>query len=221
MPDDSGWTASFDGPFVPVVVAIAAHNCGVVYFADNTGLALDNALQNAGIGDCAALAPPPIDANSVDPRRISVGDLVGIAFDRARSLVTTPQLALAPATRGLTGLASFFWLTEEPNSVAATAEVPGFTVTAEARPVQYVWTFGDGSSTTTSHHGRPWTKRQRGNIRHMYETKGRYDLTVEVVYEARWRSGTGTWQPLGYFSTSATQPYRVQEMTAVLTRSRR
>jgi hypothetical protein len=148
-------------------------------------------------------------------------DLLPAAFDKARDLAVSPTIEIAPARLGLTGLASFFWLAEEPPIVSATAEVPGLSVTAEATPVRYVWHFGDGSNLVTDHPGRPWTFHRPGNVAHTYETKAIYDLTAEVVYEARWRTNGGPWQPLGFFSTADSTDYQVQELIAVLARSRR
>jgi hypothetical protein len=136
------------------------------------------------------------------------------------SLAPDPELDMAPARIGLTGLPSFFWVGNELRPVSATAGVPGITVTAEARPVTYLWDFGDGHDTSTDHPGRPWTETHSGNITHLYETKGGYETTVEVIWAARWRVNDGAWQDLGYFSTSDTADYPVREMIAVLVRRR-
>lgn len=132
-----------------------------------------------------------------------------------------PELEIAPAQLGLTGLDSYFWLAEEPRPISAIAQVPGLEVTAEARPVQYVWDFGDGDERVTDHAGRPWTPTRDGNVAHLYESRGRYDLGVEVIWQARWRIGGGGWQHLGYFSNSDTTSYPVRQMVPVLTRSPR
>ncbi|HYO60293.1 MAG TPA: PKD domain-containing protein, partial [Actinomycetota bacterium] len=124
----------------------------------------------------------------------------------------------APARLGLTGLRSYFWVGDDLEPVTATAGVPGLTVTAEARPVRYRWEFGDGTNRTTQHPGRPWTRARDGNVGHLYETKGRYEPSVTVVWAARWRIGRGPWADLGYFSTSGSTDYRVRQMIAVLVR---
>ena len=53
-----------------------------------------------------------------------------------------------------------------------------------AIPTSFAWDFGDGARTTTHHHGRPWTRRRPGNIGHVYETRGRYDVTATIVFVA-------------------------------------
>jgi hypothetical protein len=136
------------------------------------------------------------------------------------SLAEAPQLEMAPGSIGLTGLDSYFWLVREPRAVSATAAAPGISVTAEAHPVQYAWRFGDGGKQTTAHPGRRWTRRRAGNIAHMYETRGRYTVEVDVIWEARWRIGAGAWMPLGYFSNSDSDRYPVRQVRSALTRDR-
>ena len=123
---------------------------------------------------------------------------------------------MAPARVGLTGLESYFWLAGEPQPISATARAGGLSVTAEAAPIQYVWTFGDGADVVTDNPGRPWTRATPGSIGHLYETRGSYDVSVEVVWEARWTTGTGGWQPLGFFSTSDTSTYPVRQVQSRL-----
>jgi hypothetical protein len=91
-------------------------------------------------------------------------------------------------------------------------------VTAQARPVQFVWDFGDGADKVTTTSGRKWKRRRAGNIAHTYETRRHYRIGVEVIWQARWRIGGGAWQPLGYFSNSDARRYRVRQIIAVLTR---
>ncbi len=220
VPDDLGWVgSSSSGVLQPV--ALAAHNCGVLYMGGNAGLSLGDPLQSGGASDCAALAPPLVRPGDIDPAAPEAPDLAAIAFERARDFADVPELALVPSTRGVTGLRSFFWLRETPATVSATASAGGMSVTAEAYPVTYTWSFGDGASVTTYGPGRAWTKNRPGSIGHLYETKGRYEVSVEVLYEARFSVNGGPWQPLGYFSTSDQQPYPVHEVIAALTRSRR
>lgn len=170
-------------------------------------------------GQTCALAPPPdinLERPRQRPRRPSPEEIAQQLRDRAIALAPRPVLRITPGRRGLTGLASYFWLRERPRTIQARASVFGLVVTAEARPIQYVWTFGDGSDRVTTHHGRRWTRTRRGNISHTYETKRRYTVRVEVIWEARWRVGFQPWRPLGYFSNSDSDRYRVRELKPVL-----
>jgi hypothetical protein len=90
-------------------------------------------------------------------------------------------------------------------------------VTAEAYPVRYVWNFGEGGERTTTDAGRAWSRKRPGSIAHFYETKGSYEVGVQVIYEARWRAGNGAWNALGYFSNLDSRLYRVREVRAYLT----
>jgi PKD domain len=153
-------------------------------------------------------APPPVAP--------SPSDIARSAFDRAISLAPSPELSVAPADIGLTGLDSYFWLEDPPTAISASAGVPGLTVTASASPVQFVWDFGDGNDKVTETSGTPWTPHSDGDISHLYETKGIYDLSVEVIWAASYRINGGPPTSLGYFSTSDTRTYPVREMVAVL-----
>lgn len=174
-------------------------------------------------GQTCVLDPPPRPsvADTRPPRRPPSPEAVARRLaDRAIRIAPRPQLRLAPGRRGLTGLPSYFWLAQRPRRIQAAAGAGGVTVTAQARPVQYVWTYGDGTDAVTRRPGRRWTRARAGSIPHTYETKGRYDLTVEVIWHARWRIGAGGWRSLGFFSNSDTRGYRVRSIVPVLVRAR-
>jgi PKD domain len=135
------------------------------------------------------------------------------------AMAPEPELAMAPAGVGLTGLDSYFWLSSGLSPITASAAAGPVTVVAEARPVQYNWAFGDGREKVTDHSGRRWTRRRAGNVTHLYESTGAYDMSVEVTWEARWRMGAGPWQHLGYFSNEDQVVYPVREMVSFLVRS--
>lgn len=126
---------------------------------------------------------------------------------------------MAPDAIGLTGLESYFWLSDPVGPVRAVAQVPLVTVVAEAAPDHYLWRFEPGAELMTEHPGRPWTKSRPGNIGHNYETKGHYDVSVEVVWRARWRIGDGEWRGLGFFSTIDSRSYPVREVIPMLTKT--
>ena len=175
-------------------------------------------------GGLTCFVPPPPRpelSNARPPRRRPTPDEVARRLtDRAIRLAPRPQLRFAPGRRGLTGLPSYFWLGEPPEPIVARAGVGGLTVTAQARPVQYIWNYGDGQDKATRRPGRRWTKKRPGSIHHTYEAKARYAVTVEVIWQARWRIGTGAWQSLGYFTNSSTRTYRVRSIAPVLVRAR-
>lgn len=208
---------------LPAPVAISAHNC--IPRTDPRGISLSFEFAEGTAADCLSFvspAPAP-DRGRPNPRRPQRPDpeqLAEAAFDRVISLAPGPDLGVAPARIGLTGLPSYFWVANDLRPIRATAGVRGLTVTAEARPVRYLWDFGDGNDRLTMHPGRPWTKTKRGNVGHVYETKGRYEPSVEVVWAARWRVNEGPWRALGYFSTTGSTDHPVREIVAVLVRRR-
>lgn len=170
---------------------------------------------------CVLPPPPKPQVGDAPRRRPPTPDEVARRLaDRAIALAPRPRLRFAPARRGLTGLPSFFWLAERPRPITATAGVGGLLVTAQARPVQFVWNYGDGTDAATRGPGRRWTKRRAGTIKHTYEGKGRYTLEVEVIWQARWRIGTGEWLSLGYFTNSTSRDYRVRSIVPVLVKPR-
>lgn len=173
-------------------------------------------------GQTCAIDPPRPSVGVDRPRRRPPApeEIARRLTDRAIRIAPRPELRLAPGRRGLTGLPSYFWLARRPRRIEASATAGGVVVTAQARPVQYVWTYGDGSDEATRRSGRRWTRKRNGTISHTYETKGRYRLVVEVIWHARWRIAGGAWRSLGYFSNSDSRAYRVRSVIPVLVRSR-
>ena len=160
--------------------------------------------------------PPGGGPNPPAPPLPSPEELAQVAIDQALAAAAIPELRLAPSAVGLTGLDSFVWLANRPEPIEAVASVPGLTVIAQARPVQYVWDFGDGATAVTSHPGRPWSSQQPGDIAHLYEVRGAYAVGVEVIWSARWQVAGGPWVDLGFFSTSGSQAYAVRQVVTRL-----
>ena len=209
-------TPSLRAPEFPSVVgsSICSSAGGVVRFSVVGGV------------DCHARVTPTRDRPDNERRRrrrapkVSPEQLASIAYDRARSLAPEARLEVTPNGVGLTGLPSYFHLDSPPQPITATASAGGVTVTAAAQPVQYVWDFGDGRNSVTTHSGRPWSRKRPGNVDHLYERVGRYELAVEVIWQAQWRVNGGPWQPLGYFSTSDSRSYPVHQVRSALVRRR-
>ena len=210
----SGW----DGPPVLTIGGVqVASVCGGAPGDNRTLLFADNI---AGSGCLLGFAPAEPGPGGGGPGGGggNPGPSPGRIIDRVIELVAAPELELAPAEVGLTGLETYVWI-DPPEDVAVTAVAGGTSVQARAFPSQYLWDWGDGDDTLTYHSGRSWTKRRPGTIEHVYETRGRYDLSVEVVWEAQWRIGGGPWQPLGFFSLADTIDYPVRQIQARLTRT--
>ncbi|MGH2750088.1 MAG: hypothetical protein ACRDK3_04340, partial [Actinomycetota bacterium] len=142
----------------------------------------------------------------------------GRILDRVIERVAAPELKLAPGEIGLTGLETYVWI-DEPAPVSVRAAAGATTVEARAFPTQYFWDWGDGADTLTYHWGRKWSRYRPGSIGHLYETRGRYQLSVEVVWEAQWRIDGEPWRALGMFSLGDTVDYPVRQIQSRLTRT--
>ena len=210
--------AAADTPTVAHVTVDPSNRCS----ATNLGSGFSYSFAN-GV-ECASFSAPvpgkPVRPPARRPRAPSPEEVAARLFDRAVALAPRPELEVAPSRVGLAGLRTFFWLDETPQPIVATAAAGPTTVTAVADPVQYLWDFGDGGDRLTESSGTSWSPRRRGSIGHVFQASGRFDLDVEVIWQARWRSGGGAWQPLGYFSTSDSRPYAVREVLAWLVRQR-
>ncbi|CAN5772911.1 hypothetical protein BH18ACT15_BH18ACT15_14080 [soil metagenome] len=232
---NSGSSAGASGKLkvVNVPVVIGARNCAPIYGTAREGLSYQ--VAPSGSSDCMSFVvlpsgrPAPTqpskpskgngDKGGSAPEPPSYAQLAQLISERVIALAPAPSIAAAPNEIGLTGLDSFFWLAEPLAPVTATAEAPGITVSATASPVRYEWSFGDGGALTTDGPGRPWRAGRPGDISHLYETKGRYDVSVTVVWAARWQIGDGPSQPLGLFATSGSRAYPVREVVSRLTQS--
>lgn len=226
-----GFEPTGSGSSRPVRLSVQSGGVTLTENIDTSGV-INNRCSAANLGDgfsysfadgveCASFAAPGSEqvVKKGKKRRPPSPEQVALALaDRAIALAPDPRLEVAPGRVGLTGLESFFWLSDPPAPIRATAAAGPVTVTAEARPTQFVWDFDDGSDKVTYNPGRRWTKWREGSIGHLYETSGRYDLSVDVVWEARWRIGGGTWRHLGYFTTSDSRRYPVREVIAMLIR---
>ncbi len=83
---------------------------------------------------------------------------------------------------------NFYTTTTEP--VAKAIDLLGQTVTLEATPSQFTWTFGDGESLTTSIPGAPYPDL---DVTHNYLLKGDYLPALSTTYSGRYKIGDGPW----------------------------
>ncbi len=106
---------------------------------------------------------------------------------------------------------------------AVSVSLRGYSVTARARAARFRWITGDGASYTTTTCGREPDAEGDGSeaaVQHTYETKGRYEVRLEVgwfgsyTFSGRGQRGTGS---LGGVGALSSRPYRVIEVISVLT----
>ena len=100
-----------------------------------------------------------------------------------RALAEAPWPAsttgLDPYVDGLTGLETRVWSTTLPAQPISVG-VGNSTVVGTAVPVLYRWHMGDGTSVTAAHPG----SAQSPAATHVYETKGDYEVVLEIEWQA-------------------------------------
>ena len=130
--------------------------------------------------------------------------------------VGLPELRtkVQPADRTLVNLDTIFWTDPQPVDLQLT--ILGQAVDVVAAPTQYHWVFGDGASMTTSSPGAPYPDK---SVTHRYpDAHVIVEPHVEVVYGARFRVGSGSWQDIDGTVTTVgpATPLRVAEATPLL-----
>ena len=124
-----------------------------------------------------------------------------------------PQAALLiqpPQGETLVNFDTNFYTT---TTAAATQSTPllDVTVTIEATPTTYTWSFGDGSSRASHDPGAAYPDLR---ITHRYLRKGLVQAQVDVTYTGRYRFDDGDWQPLPDTLTVAGTPQQLRVLTA-------
>jgi hypothetical protein len=146
----------------------------------------------------------------VDPRAIAERLVRDLPYPAA-------TIGANPTGRGLTGLASWFWVegyTAAP--VTDTVRAFGLTVSVEAVPASVSWDFGDGTTARGLGLGTP--PPGRSDVQHVFETRGGPTVRVRAVIRlaVRWRAGAGPWATLDPVTRTAVLDYPVVESRAVL-----
>jgi hypothetical protein len=124
-----------------------------------------------------------------------------------------PQAALLiqpPQGETLVNFDTNFYTT---TTAPATQSTPllDVTVTIEATPTTYTWSFGDGSSRASHDPGAAYPDLR---ITHRYLRKGLIQAQVDVTYTGRYRFDDGDWQPLPDTLTVAGTPQQLRVLTA-------
>lgn len=169
-----------------------------------TVLADENVDGNSTIVDavCAVEAPPPPPP---PPSPDEVWQFVPLA---------EAGLGINPAGDGLTGLETWLWHEGPASEVSVAPTLRGYGLVVEAKPVLYRWDMGEGSIYSSPSPG----SEDQPAANHVYETKGDYEVTMEVVWEGTYEfsgfgvSNTGS---LGSVTVTRSREYHVAEARAV------
>lgn len=124
------------------------------------------------------------------------------------------EVRVQPAGRTLVNFDTNFYA--EPEAFERRLTLLGQGVEVRAEPVEFAWTFGDGTTDATNSPGAPYPDLE---VTHAYTDA---DVTVEpsvdVTYSAQFRVGDGEWQEILETVTIGGSPVslRVVEATPVL-----
>jgi len=219
---------TFQGETVECADAFGWYGDGGCYYGKDPGgflpaqqwikSCIDPATGNVNrVGVVLLLSPP-----------VSLETVVRQAMSRLR--IPRPTIAASPdLTADQVVQVPVWWWVEpgvwQPRS--ATAAVPGIAITVTATPKRIVWDAGDGTSTTCTGPGTPWTATyvptaDSPTCGHRYVTTSRTapggDFTVRasMTWSIAWAGGglSGTEPDV---TTTATAQVRVTELRAVIT----
>jgi hypothetical protein len=117
----------------------------------------------------SASTPAP---GAARPARPAVSPVVVAERVAARLSLAAGQIQASPRTEGLTGAASWFWLSPTTSTRSLSVALGGERVTVTATPQSVRWSFGDGTNLT----GGPGVAYRPGTapagaVRHIYQTR--------------------------------------------------
>jgi hypothetical protein len=128
------------------------------------------------------------------------------------------DVAVRPAARGVTGIASLFWVEGYDGApVERRVDELGVVVDVVVALDSVAWDFGDGTRLENAGLGQAWPARS--SVRHTWSRSssagGRWPVVAEVTLEASYRVDGGPWQALAPLRRRAELPYAVHEVEAV------
>ncbi|WP_350278966.1 hypothetical protein [Kribbella sp. HUAS MG21] len=154
---------------------------------------------------------PEVRPTTPVPREITWEDVRSETKD-----VMFPALTVRVQPRGRTLVNLDTIVYTDDNGVTANwVTVLGRPVLVEATPRKFIWSFGDGTSVTTTSPGKPYPSKE---ITHKYMKVASVNLTVTVTYTARFFVSDAGWRNVdGLVSiTGPATPLQVREAVPVL-----
>jgi hypothetical protein len=124
------------------------------------------------------------------------------------------QVRTQPHDKTLVNFDTIFYA--KPQTLTRTITLLGQRVAVEARPSQYNWHHGDGTTATTTDPGAPYPAK---DIVYDYtDAHTTVQTSVDVTYTARFRVGGGGWQdiPETVTITGPASNLRISEATPLL-----
>jgi len=180
-------------------------------------------------GERDALYRAPVWIPDAAPGAAPAPDPEALAEQARNQLrLAGPTIAMSPVADQLVRLPTWLWLDPAGwNQVAATAAAGGVSVTAVARPVEVVWSLGDGGTVTCTGPGTPFPagadpKSASPDCGYTYthrsldEPGGTFAVTATVRWDVTWTGAGQTGAFPGLTTVSATQA-RVIDVPALTT----
>lgn len=129
-----------------------------------------------------------------------------------------PALRLRVQPDGPTLVNADTILYAEPKPFRTSVDLLGHTIRVRARPVNFIWVHGDGTSQASATAGHPYPN---GEIAHRYMRPSTgVSARVDTVYDVEFSIDGGGWQSLDQplVATGPTTSIEVQEAAPVLVR---
>jgi hypothetical protein len=144
---------------------------------------------------------------------------------RKRLRLPAPSIATSPSGDQLVHLPTWLWLSDGWAPSAATASVPGVSVTAVATPNSVTWSMGDGSTVICTGAGTPYAagtdpKAPSPDCGHVYRRSSAsqagqaFPVTVTLHWTVTW-SGAGQGGTFPDMTTTGSAAFRVAESQAL------
>ena len=115
-----------------------------------------------------------------------------------------------PGGETLVNLETIFY-TDNSAATLRQVRLAGRSVTIEATPTSYTWSFGDDTASTTTSPGHAYPDH---DVIHVYASTGEVSASVETTYSGRFRIGDGDWQPIPDTLTVAGQSVAMEILEA-------
>lgn len=122
------------------------------------------------------------------------------------------SFSVNPNAEGLTGLETRLWAEPSGEIALDLPPIRGYEVSARAHVVEYRWKLGNDEVVETT---TPGTETAPA-VEYVYETKGDYVLTLEIVWGGSFTAGGSDPIDMGTTSQESDRPYRVSEVRSAL-----
>ncbi|MGH2749002.1 MAG: hypothetical protein ACRDKB_13930 [Actinomycetota bacterium] len=114
---------------------------------------------------------------------------------------------------------TWFWVDGVPEEgVAATASVPGISVTVVANPGAVDYLFGDGESNRCNGAGTAWSPGASSDCTHIYRRASTVEVVSTILWTGQyWVNGSGPFEVQQAISRTASLTLPVHQAEAIVT----